>query len=127
MRWDKSQGPVVPPNVPYDDWRPSGLRGKKRKATGKSSEANKKPTRRPVGPLMRELNEELQRSWAGLQSLENTRDVIRALMHSKNCAYFPYGPNMTSIDRIAEILLPCMGYGSGTQSQQAMLLASKVL
>ncbi|KAJ6522930.1 hypothetical protein DFH09DRAFT_938153 [Mycena vulgaris] len=70
-----------------------------------------------LSPLMEKyalnLNSMVQRAGS---SLEQVRDGLRSQMHSINPGHFPYGPNSTSIDKLAGVLLPSKSYGSGKQS-----------
>ncbi|KAJ7016600.1 hypothetical protein C8F04DRAFT_981158 [Mycena alexandri] len=52
----------------------------------------------------------------GASSLENVRNMVRRGMHAIKPDYFPYGHNTTSVDRIAQILLPSKFYAVGNQS-----------
>ncbi|KAJ7043000.1 hypothetical protein C8F04DRAFT_945047 [Mycena alexandri] len=49
-------------------------------------------------------------------SLESARNAVRRGMYAQTPEYFPYGPNQTSIDRIAQAILPEKDYASGRQS-----------
>ncbi|KAJ7488887.1 hypothetical protein FB451DRAFT_1521657 [Mycena latifolia] len=51
-----------------------------------------------------------------ISTLEQARDGIRRIMHESNATNFPYGPNTTSIDRVASALFPERTYGTGKQS-----------
>ncbi|KAJ7486831.1 hypothetical protein FB451DRAFT_1127073 [Mycena latifolia] len=51
-----------------------------------------------------------------ISTLEQARDIIRRIMHESNATDFPYGPNTTSIDRVASALFPEKTYGTGKQS-----------
>ncbi|KAJ7022367.1 hypothetical protein C8F04DRAFT_971599 [Mycena alexandri] len=68
-----------------------------------------------LGTNLGSLGVNLQRVIDRSLSLEQARDIIRRKMHSTHPALFPYGPNGTSIDRIADNLLPSHHYGNGRQ------------
>ncbi|KAJ7086963.1 hypothetical protein C8R44DRAFT_650392, partial [Mycena epipterygia] len=57
-------------------------------------------------PLLRMLSEELLLAVSGDRSLEQCRDAVRSRLHAVGPDLFPYGPNPTSIDRIAMAMLP---------------------
>ncbi|KAJ7725444.1 hypothetical protein B0H16DRAFT_1471827 [Mycena metata] len=59
-----------------------------------------------LGPMMGELAAALRSVVNGGKSLEQARNTVRRSMHMVKPKYFPYGPNTTSIDRIAEVLFP---------------------
>ncbi|KAJ7705227.1 hypothetical protein B0H16DRAFT_1346322 [Mycena metata] len=69
-----------------------------------------------LGPIMGELAAALRSVVNGGKSLEQARNTVRRSMHTAEPEYFPYGPNTTSIDRIAEVLFPCKYYATGKQS-----------
>jgi hypothetical protein len=48
-------------------------------------------------------------------TFETCRDVVRKYMHSLRPNHFPYGTNGTSIDRIAQIMIPEKSYAIGNQ------------
>ncbi|KAJ6536068.1 hypothetical protein B0H19DRAFT_963001 [Mycena capillaripes] len=49
-------------------------------------------------------------------TFEQARNVVRRSMHASNQVYFLYGRTTTSIDRIANVILPSKCYGQGRQS-----------
>ncbi|KAJ7691557.1 hypothetical protein B0H17DRAFT_890526, partial [Mycena rosella] len=49
-------------------------------------------------------------------TLEQARDSLRSRIHAGNPGHFPYGPNQTSVDRLAASLLPSKTYAKGRQS-----------
>ncbi|KAJ6467983.1 hypothetical protein C8R47DRAFT_990276 [Mycena vitilis] len=49
-------------------------------------------------------------------SLEDARNSVRRSMSNAKPDYFPYGPNTTSIDLIAQVILPSRYYAVGRQS-----------
>ncbi|KAJ6460798.1 hypothetical protein C8R47DRAFT_993771 [Mycena vitilis] len=49
-------------------------------------------------------------------SLEDARNSVRRSMSNSKPDYFPYGPNTTSIDLIAQVILPSRYYAVGRQS-----------
>ncbi|KAJ7032224.1 hypothetical protein C8F04DRAFT_1185277 [Mycena alexandri] len=128
----------------YGEWRPSlaASKSKKNVAVGASNAGanSKKPQLRydatftilsnvwaedpnkwaeyfnHLSPLMGELATALQTVVEGSTSLEQARNRVRRLMNTTRPAYFPYGPNTTSIDRIAETLFPSRYYAVGKQS-----------
>ncbi|KAJ6522022.1 hypothetical protein B0H19DRAFT_1348746, partial [Mycena capillaripes] len=55
----------------------------------------------------------LQSAVEGRISLEDARNSGRRSMNRARPEYFPYGPNMSSIDRVAEVILPSKSYAAG--------------
>ncbi|KAJ7733308.1 hypothetical protein B0H16DRAFT_1468145 [Mycena metata] len=49
---------------------------------------------------------------------ERARDLVRRGMNGMKPEYFPYGRNNTSVDRIAQVLLPSKYYAVGTHTCQ---------
>ncbi|KAJ6447380.1 hypothetical protein C8R47DRAFT_999814 [Mycena vitilis] len=68
------------------------------------------------GQGMSMLSQQFDLALSGRQSLERSRNHVRAYLHGLNPAYFPYGPRTTSIDKIAEYLFPTRSYGVGRQT-----------
>ncbi|KAJ7183739.1 hypothetical protein C8R46DRAFT_883813 [Mycena filopes] len=52
----------------------------------------------------------------GRMPFERARDIVRRGMNARKPDYFPYGHNSTSVDRVAQILLPSKFYAVGRQS-----------
>ncbi|KAJ7130032.1 hypothetical protein C8R43DRAFT_896500 [Mycena crocata] len=48
-------------------------------------------------------------------TFEKCRDLIRRTLHAKDAGSFPYGRNMSSVDRIAMAVLPSAHYAVGRQ------------
>ncbi|KAJ7441125.1 hypothetical protein FB451DRAFT_1106259, partial [Mycena latifolia] len=69
-----------------------------------------------MSDLMARYSANLVSVQSKLSSLEQARNGIRRRMHSQNADYFPYGPNTTSIDRLASALFVNKTYGIGRQS-----------
>ncbi|KAJ7476477.1 hypothetical protein FB451DRAFT_1033426, partial [Mycena latifolia] len=69
-----------------------------------------------MSDLMSRFSSNLTSVQNNLSSLEQARDGIRRRMHGHNASYFPYGPNQTSIDRLASALFPDKTYALGKQS-----------
>ncbi|KAJ7469704.1 hypothetical protein FB451DRAFT_1368625 [Mycena latifolia] len=69
-----------------------------------------------MSDLMSRFSSNLTSVQNNLSSLEQARDGIRRRMHGQNASYFPYGPNQTSIDRLASALFPDKTYALGKQS-----------
>ncbi|KAJ7138718.1 hypothetical protein C8R43DRAFT_893142 [Mycena crocata] len=68
-----------------------------------------------LGPKMGEFATLMRSVKEGRISFEQGRDLARLSLHAKDTASFPYGPNMTSIDRIARSILPSSSYAVGKQ------------
>ncbi|KAJ7161114.1 hypothetical protein C8R46DRAFT_905054 [Mycena filopes] len=66
-----------------------------------------------IGECMGQFGRGLHEVMAGSISLERVRDIIRRQMHSSRPEHFPFGPNGTSIDRVAMAVLPAKYYGTG--------------
>ncbi|KAJ7749131.1 hypothetical protein B0H16DRAFT_1319457 [Mycena metata] len=69
------------------------------------------------------LGDELGRSGRGLAhyadgalSIERVRDISRRRLHNQRPDYFPYGPNGSSIDRLAMALLPSKYFATGVHA-----------
>ncbi|KAJ7812925.1 hypothetical protein B0H14DRAFT_2306045, partial [Mycena olivaceomarginata] len=56
------------------------------------------------GTGMSLLSNELEMATVGRQTLEQARNVVRSYLRGLSPANFPYGPNTTSIDKLAEAL-----------------------
>ncbi|KAJ6528833.1 hypothetical protein B0H19DRAFT_896806, partial [Mycena capillaripes] len=69
-----------------------------------------------MGGLMGELALLLQSVVEGRISLEEARNLVRRSMNRAKPEYFPYGPAMSSIDRVAEVIMPSKYYAAGRQS-----------
>ncbi|KAJ7662638.1 hypothetical protein DFH06DRAFT_987244 [Mycena polygramma] len=69
-----------------------------------------------VSALMKLLTDQLWLVVNGRITLEEGRNVVRRRMHAERPEFFPYGPNTTSIDRIARALLPEKDHAKGTQT-----------
>ncbi|KAJ7039969.1 hypothetical protein C8F04DRAFT_948942 [Mycena alexandri] len=68
------------------------------------------------GDLMSSWTNQLKLVAGRVISLESTRNTVRRGMYALTPEHFPYGPNQTSIDRIARAILPEKDYASGRQS-----------
>ncbi|KAJ7753768.1 hypothetical protein B0H16DRAFT_1316716 [Mycena metata] len=68
-----------------------------------------------IGPYFLYWTLLLRRSREFQLPLEAARDSMRARMHTARPIDFPYGPNGTSIDRIARIILPETTHATGQQ------------
>ncbi|KAJ7640374.1 hypothetical protein DFH06DRAFT_1137827 [Mycena polygramma] len=68
-----------------------------------------------ISPMMTVLSEQLLKASAGIQSLEEARNKVRGWMHRRQPEDFPYGPHTTSVDRIAQLLLPSDPHATGRQ------------
>ncbi|KAJ6458429.1 hypothetical protein C8R47DRAFT_1080231 [Mycena vitilis] len=62
------------------------------------------------------LSDQLLLGLNGDQRLEGSRDVVRGYLHQRGPLHFPYGPNTTSVDRIAEHMFTEKSYGTGRQT-----------
>ncbi|KAJ7734608.1 hypothetical protein B0H16DRAFT_1327487 [Mycena metata] len=69
-----------------------------------------------LGSILGSLGVSLQKVADGSISLEQARDAVRRMLNSVEQAAFPYGPNDTSIDKIAAHLLPSRHCGNGMQT-----------
>ncbi|KAJ7037050.1 hypothetical protein C8F04DRAFT_1180775 [Mycena alexandri] len=77
------------------------------------------PRFRDIGPYFDLWVHLLEQTVAGLITLEAARDTMRARMHLARPEYFPYGPNGTSIDRIAMLLLPVTTHAEALSNAQS--------
>ncbi|KAJ7270164.1 hypothetical protein B0H12DRAFT_1008958 [Mycena haematopus] len=68
-----------------------------------------------TGEILGELATTLQSVVEKRITAETARNLVRASMHITKPEYFPYGHNTTSIDRIAQIILPSKFYAMGKQ------------
>ncbi|KAJ7710918.1 hypothetical protein B0H17DRAFT_914576, partial [Mycena rosella] len=69
-----------------------------------------------LSPMMGQYGAYLRSVIENRWTLEQARDRIRRHVHAVNPTHFPYGPNQTSIDRLAVALFPSKSYAKGRQS-----------
>ncbi|KAJ6464204.1 hypothetical protein C8R47DRAFT_1079752 [Mycena vitilis] len=69
-----------------------------------------------VGPCMAMLATELRLASANSQTLEHSRNTVRRHLNTLRPEYFPYGPNTTSIDKLAEYMFPSKAFATGRQT-----------
>jgi hypothetical protein len=69
-----------------------------------------------ISDVLSQLVSSLEQVRANNCSFENCRDVVRRYMHNLRPDFFPYGINGTSIDRIAQVMIPERTYAVGNQT-----------
>ncbi|KAJ7915338.1 hypothetical protein B0H13DRAFT_1610580 [Mycena leptocephala] len=69
-----------------------------------------------IGTSMSHLSNQFYLAVSNNQSLESSRDNIRAYLHGKAPGDFPYGLCTTSIDKLASAMLPDKAHGIGKQA-----------
>ncbi|KAJ7119975.1 hypothetical protein C8R43DRAFT_900851, partial [Mycena crocata] len=68
-----------------------------------------------LGEILNNFGLLMQNVRSQQMTFERARDHIRRRMHDLKPEDFPYGPNTTSIDRIANCILPSSHYALGKQ------------
>jgi hypothetical protein len=70
---------------------------------------------REFGELLTDFAAHMRQVSSGAMRFEQARNKIRRKLHTKDPGAFPNGSNCTSIDKLAQALLPEKCYGTGRQ------------